>query len=70
MCFCRNVNWIGLIVDFMNYDSYFDVYIKIIFDGVKIIVMVGVSVNVVCLFYFVLKYMLLKGYDVWLINLG
>lgn len=54
----------------MNHDSYPDAYIKTILNEVKTIAMVGASANTVRPSYFVLKYMLSKGYDVWPINPG
>ncbi|WP_346896066.1 CoA-binding protein [uncultured Roseibium sp.] len=54
----------------MNHDQYSDAYIKGILDEVKTIAMVGASANNVRPSYFVLKYMLAKGYDVWPINPG
>ncbi|MEO0980042.1 MAG: CoA-binding protein [Pseudomonadota bacterium] len=54
----------------MNHDSYSDTYIKGILDEVKTVAMVGASANNVRPSYFVLKYLLSKGYDVWPINPG
>ena len=54
----------------MNHDSYSDAYIKGILDEVKTIAMVGASANNVRPSYFVLKYLLSKGYEVWPINPG
>lgn len=54
----------------MNHDSYSDTYIKGVLDEVKTIAMVGASANAVRPSYFVLKYMLSKGYEVWPINPG
>lgn len=54
----------------MNHDSYSDAYIKAILDEVKTVAMVGASANQVRPSYFVLKYLLSKGYDVWPINPG
>ncbi|MBD8875610.1 CoA-binding protein [Roseibium polysiphoniae] len=54
----------------MNHDSYSDAYIKGILDETRTIAMVGASANTVRPSYFVLKYMLSKGYDVWPINPG
>ncbi|WP_153768772.1 CoA-binding protein [Labrenzia sp. CE80] len=54
----------------MNHDSYSDAYIKGILDEIRTIAMVGASANTVRPSYFVLKYMLSKGYDVWPINPG
>lgn len=54
----------------MNHDSYSDTYIKAILDEVKTVAMVGASANTVRPSYFVLKYLLSKGYEVWPINPG
>lgn len=54
----------------MNHDSYSDTYIKGILDDVKTVAMIGASANSVRPSYFVLKYLLSKGYDVWPINPG
>jgi len=54
----------------MNHDAYPDSYIKGILDEVKTVAMVGASSNNVRPSYFVLKYLLSKGYDVWPINPG
>ncbi|WP_289034057.1 CoA-binding protein [uncultured Roseibium sp.] len=54
----------------MNHDSYSDDYIKGILNETRTIAMVGASANTVRPSYFVLKYMLSKGYDVWPINPG
>ncbi|NRG18443.1 CoA-binding protein [Rhizobiales bacterium] len=54
----------------MNHDSYTDAYIRGILDEVKTIAMVGASANPVRPSYFVLKYLLAKGYDVIPINPG
>ncbi|MBD8890011.1 CoA-binding protein [Roseibium litorale] len=54
----------------MNHDSYSDTYIKSILDEVMTVAMVGASANTVRPSYFVLKYMLSKGYDVWPVNPG
>ncbi|MEO9530715.1 MAG: CoA-binding protein [Roseibium sp.] len=54
----------------MNHDSYSDAYIKGILDEVKTVAMVGASANAVRPSYFVLKYLLAKGYDVWPVNPG
>ncbi|WP_420336673.1 CoA-binding protein [Roseibium sp.] len=54
----------------MNHDSYSDTYIKGILDEVKTVAMIGASANNVRPSYFVLKYLLSKGYDVWPINPG
>ncbi|WP_417689258.1 CoA-binding protein [Roseibium sp.] len=54
----------------MDHDAYSDTYIKGILGEVKTIAMVGASPNSVRPSYFVMKYMLSKGYDVWPINPG
>ncbi|MBD1545056.1 CoA-binding protein [Roseibium aggregatum] len=54
----------------MNHDQYSDAYIKDILDEVKTVAMVGASANNVRPSYFVLKYLLAKGYDVWPVNPG
>ena len=54
----------------MNHDSYSDSYIRDILDGVKTVAMIGASANNVRPSYFVLKYMLSKGYEMWPINPG
>ncbi|CTQ54274.1 acetyl coenzyme A synthetase (ADP forming), alpha domain [Roseibium album] len=54
----------------MIHDDYSDVYIKGILDEVKTIAMIGASANNVRPSYFVLKYLLSKGYKVWPINPG
>ncbi|PVB63310.1 CoA-binding protein [Labrenzia sp. 011] len=54
----------------MNHDSYSDTYIKSILDEVRTIAMVGASANNVRPSYFVLKYLLSKGYEVWPVNPG
>jgi len=54
----------------MNHDTYSDTYIKGILDEVKTVAMVGASANESRPSYFVLKYLLAKGYDVWPVNPG
>ncbi len=54
----------------MNHDTYPDAYIKDILDEVKTVAMIGASANNVRPSYFVLKYLLSKGYEVWPINPG
>lgn len=54
----------------MNHDAYPDAYIRSILDEVKTIAMVGASANTVRPSYFVLKYLLSKGYKVIPINPG
>ena len=52
----------------MNHDSYAPDYIRDILRGVKTIALVGASSNVVRPSYFVLKYLLDKGYQVIPVN--
>ncbi|HRX36820.1 MAG TPA: CoA-binding protein [Aestuariivirga sp.] len=54
----------------MNHDSYPPDYIRSILQDVKTIALVGASANVVRPSYFVLKYLLDKGYDVIPVNPG
>ncbi|MCK7615889.1 CoA-binding protein [Roseibium sediminicola] len=54
----------------MNQDAYSDAYISGILDEVKTVAMIGASANNVRPSYFVLKYLLSKGYEVWPINPG
>ncbi|MTH94978.1 CoA-binding protein [Roseibium sp. RKSG952] len=54
----------------MNHDTYSAAYIKGILDEVKTVAMVGASSNTVRPSYFVLKYLLSKGYEVWPVNPG
>lgn len=54
----------------MNHDAYSDAYISGILDEVKTVAMIGASANNVRPSYFVLKYLLSKGYEVWPINPG
>lgn len=54
----------------MNHDSYSDAYIRSILSTVKSIAMVGASANEVRPSYFVLKYLLERGYRVHPINPG
>ena len=54
----------------MNHDSYDDAYVRGILDDVKTIAMVGASANNIRPSYFVLKYLLDKGYKVFPINPG
>ncbi len=54
----------------MNHDSYSDDYIRGILNDVHTIAMVGASANVVRPSYFVLKYMMEKGYRVIPVNPG
>ncbi|AEH89298.1 MULTISPECIES: CoA-binding protein [Mesorhizobium] len=54
----------------MNHDSYDNTYIGGILNSVKTIAMVGASANDVRPSYFVLKYLLAKGFSVFPINPG
>jgi uncharacterized protein len=54
----------------MNHDSYPDAYIRAILDEVKSVAIVGASANDVRPSYFVLKYLLDKGYRVFPVNPG
>ncbi|MBN9221750.1 MAG: CoA-binding protein [Mesorhizobium sp.] len=54
----------------MNHDSYDNNYIAGILNSVKTIAMVGASANDVRPSYFVLKYLLAKGFSVFPINPG
>jgi predicted CoA-binding protein len=54
----------------MNHDSYDNAYISGILNSVKTIALVGSSANDVRPSYFVLKYLLNKGFDVFPINPG
>jgi predicted CoA-binding protein len=54
----------------MNHDSYDNAYIGGILNSVKTIAMVGASANDVRPSYFVLKYLLAKGFSVVPINPG
>lgn len=54
----------------MNHDSYSDAYVRSILTKVKSIAVVGASANEVRPSYFVMKYMLDKGFDVIPINPG
>ncbi|MER9231873.1 CoA-binding protein [Mesorhizobium sp. M0622] len=54
----------------MNHDSYDNAYIAGILNSVKTIAMVGASANDVRPSYFVLKYLLGKGFSVFPINPG
>ena len=54
----------------MNHDSYPADYIREILNSVKVIALVGASSNVVRPSYFVMQYLLDKGYDVIPINPG
>jgi uncharacterized protein len=52
----------------MNHDRYDDSYIRAILNEVKTIALVGGSANTVRPSFFVLKYLLSKGYDVIPVN--
>jgi len=54
----------------MNHDTYTDAYIEGILTSVRTIAMVGASANKVRPSYFVLKYLLAKGYEVTPVNPG
>ena len=54
----------------MNHDSYAPDYIRGILQSVKTIALVGASANEVRPSYFVMKYLLDKGYDVIPVNPG
>ena len=54
----------------MNHDHYDDGYIREILDEVRTIAVVGASANTVRPSFFVVKYLLSKGYDVLPINPG
>lgn len=54
----------------MNHDAYSDAFISGILEEVKTVAMIGASANNVRPSYFVLKYLLAKGYEVWPINPG
>ena len=54
----------------MNHDRYDDAYIRGILDEVKTIAVVGASANTVRPSYFVVKYLISKGYDVIPVNPG
>ena len=54
----------------MNHDTYDDAYIADILDSVKTIAIVGASANEVRPSFFVAKYLIAKGYDVYPINPG
>ncbi|MFO1171535.1 MAG: CoA-binding protein [Hyphomicrobiaceae bacterium] len=54
----------------MNHDSYSEDYIRGVLNKVRTIALVGASNNAVRPSYFVLKYMLAKGYHVIPVNPG
>lgn len=54
----------------MNHDAYSNDYIRSILSSVKVVAMVGASANEVRPSYFVLKYLLDRGYRVHPVNPG
>ena len=54
----------------MNHDSYSENYIRAILNKVRTVALVGASSNIVRPSYFVLKYLIAKGYTVLPINPG
>jgi uncharacterized protein len=54
----------------MNHDSYPESYIRAILENVRSVALVGASSNPVRPSYFVLKYLLDKGYQVFPVNPG
>ncbi|HRK19673.1 MAG TPA: CoA-binding protein [Hyphomicrobiaceae bacterium] len=54
----------------MNHDRYDDTYIAAVLNDVKTVAMIGASANSVRPSYFVLKYLLAKGYKVIPVNPG
>jgi len=54
----------------MNHDSYDDAYISAVLKSTKTIAMVGASSNTVRPSYFVLKYLLERGFEVIPVNPG
>ena len=54
----------------MNHESYSDDYIRSILSDVKSIAVVGASANTVRPSYFVVKYLISKGYKVYPVNPG
>ncbi|MBX3582519.1 MAG: CoA-binding protein [Rhizobiaceae bacterium] len=54
----------------MNHDSYDDAYISGILNSIKTIAIVGASANEVRPSFFVLKYLINKGFDVYPVNPG
>lgn len=54
----------------MSHDSYPDAYIQSILRAVKTIAMVGASANTARPSYFVLRYLIQKGYELFPINPG
>lgn len=54
----------------MNHDAYSDAYIRGILGSVKSVAIVGASANTIRPSFFVAKYLIDKGYDVFPINPG
>ncbi len=54
----------------MNHDHYSPDYIRSVLQDVKTVALVGASANIVRPSYFVMKYMLEKGYTVYPVNPG
>ena len=54
----------------MNHDNYSADYIRDVLRSVKTIALVGASANIVRPSYFVMKYMMEKGYKVYPVNPG
>ena len=54
----------------MNHDSYSPDYIRSVLQEVKTVALVGASANTVRPSYFVMKYMMEKGYTVYPVNPG
>ncbi|MEP3276166.1 MAG: CoA-binding protein [Stappiaceae bacterium] len=54
----------------MNHDTYSDVHIRDILSSVKTIAIVGASANIVRPSYFVLQYLIAKGFEVYPVNPG
>ncbi|MEZ5924010.1 MAG: CoA-binding protein [Hyphomicrobiaceae bacterium] len=54
----------------MNHDHYSEDYIRAILNKVRTVAIVGASANIVRPSYFVLKYLLAKGYTVFPVNPG
>jgi uncharacterized protein len=54
----------------MNHDNYSDTYIGGILERIKTVAMVGASANRIRPSYFVLKYLLAKGYNIIPVNPG
>ncbi len=54
----------------MNHDSYSEDYIRAILNKVRTVALVGASSNIVRPSYFVLKYLMAKGYTMFPVNPG